>query len=137
MSRRERQRLATWILTRCAFDYRRDSFIGDLIEQYEERGGWWYWRQALGALRTHSATLLVTAAETGPTAEVIGDLILGIALVGYGCIQLGIYANLFIGWTPMRSDLSSLIVVSTMIGAALIGAAVTLHKIRLRAASAT
>lgn len=137
MSRGEPQRLATWLLTRCTSDYRRDSFIGDLMEQYEERGGWWYWRQALGAVRAHTVRLFLTAAETEvPAAEYIEDIVMGIALGMFGLIQLPIYAVLLISWTPLSRSELSMTVVSTMIGAALIGAA-TVHEIRMRTARAT
>jgi hypothetical protein len=108
------------------------------MEQYEERGGWWYWRQALGAIRAHSVQLLLTATETDvPAAEYIGDLVMWIALGIFAFIQLPIYADLFITWTPLlRSDLCT-VVVSAMIGAALIGAATTVHEIRMRKARAT
>jgi hypothetical protein len=131
-------KLATWILMRCAADYRSESFIGDLIEQYEERGDWWYWRQALGAVRTHSVRRLSTATNTNrQTAELLGDLIIGIAFIVFGSLQLAIYSRLIIGWTRLRSDLSSLIVVSTMIGAVLIGVAAAVHESRRRTARTT
>ena len=138
MSSGERQRLATWVLRRCTPDYRRDSLIGDLIEQYEERGAWWFWRQALGAVRAHTVGLILTATEREvPAAEYIGDLVMWIALGMCGVIQLPIYANLFISWTPLiRSELS-ITVVSGMIGADLIGAATTAHGLRIRAARAS
>jgi hypothetical protein len=131
----ERQRLATWILTRCTSDYRRDSFIGDLMEQYEERGGWWYWRQVLGAVRAHSHRLLLTAAESDVAAtEYIGDLILWIALGMYGVIQVSVYAMLLIGsMLPIRSN-SSILAVGAMIFVALLGAATAVHEIRMRTA---
>ena len=137
MSTGERQRLATWVLTRCTPEYRRESLIGDVIEQYEERGAWWLWRQALGAVRAHTIRLLLTATETRvPAAEYIGDLVMWIALGMCGLIQLPIYADLFISWTPLiRSELS-IAIVSAVIGAGLIGAATTAHGLRMRAARA-
>jgi hypothetical protein len=131
-------KLATWILMRCAADYRSESFIGDLIELYEERGDWWYWRQALGALRTHSVRRLSTATDTnGQTAELLGDLIIGVAFIVFGSLQLAIYGRLVIRWTQLRSGLSSLIVVGTMIGAVLIGATAAVREIRRRTARTT
>jgi hypothetical protein len=134
----EPQRLATWILTRCTSDYQRESFLGDLSEQYEERGVWWYWRQALGAVRAHIIRLVVIATETRVQAtEFIGDLIMWVALGLCALVQLPIYADLIISWTPMIRSEPKIIVVSAMIGAALIAAATTAHEIRLRAARAT
>jgi hypothetical protein len=138
MSRGEPQRLATWLLTRCTPEHRRDSLVGDLIEQYEDRGGWWYWRQALGAVRAHAVRLLVTATESEvPAAECIEDLVVWVALAIFASIQLPIYADLFISWTSLiRSDLS-IIAVSTAIASALIGAATTIQVIRAMTARAT
>jgi hypothetical protein len=133
MSGPGRQRLATWILTRCTSDYMRDALIGDLLELYEERGSWWYWRQILGAVRAHPVRLLWSAVETRvPAAAFIDDLVIGVALGMCGLIQLPIYALLFIGWTPMTRSESSIVIVSTLIGAALIAAATTVHEIRMR-----
>jgi len=138
VSAAERQRLATWVLTRCASDYERDSFIGDLIEQYEERGAWWYWRQALGAVRAHLIRLVVTAAETRVQAtEFIGDLIMWIALGLCALVQLPIYADLIISWTPLSRSEPKIIVVSALIAAALIAAATTVHGVRARTLRAT
>lgn len=129
------KRLATWILMRCAPDYRRDSFIGDLMEQYDDRGIWWYWRQSLGAFRIHSITLFSAAREADqPSAEVVGDAVLWVGLIVYGSIQLGIYANLIIGWISLRSNLASRLAVTTMVAGGLIWAAITAHKLRARAA---
>jgi hypothetical protein len=44
-------RLATWLLKRMASGPKRESMIGDLIEQYQrERSCVWYWRQVLTAI---------------------------------------------------------------------------------------
>lgn len=46
-------RLATWLLTRLASGVKRESLIGDLVEQYQQgRSGSWYWRQAIAAMFT-------------------------------------------------------------------------------------
>jgi len=138
MSGVERQRLAIWVLMRCTSDYERDSFIGDLIEQYEERGGWWFWRQILGAVRARLVGLVSTAKETRVQAtEFIGDLIMWIALGMCALIQLPIYANLFISWTPLGSSEQRTVVVSVLIAGFVIGAATTAHRIRMKAARAT
>jgi hypothetical protein len=44
-------RLATWLLNRLASPGNRESLIGDLVEQYQQRrSSVWYWRQVLLAL---------------------------------------------------------------------------------------
>lgn len=131
------QRLATWLLARCASDYRRDSFIGDLIEQYEVRGAWWYWRQTLGAVCAYTLRAFSTAMETHvPAAEFIGDLTLSIALGIFGLMQLPVYAGLLIAGTPLFRLELSLFVVSATICAALIRAATIGHEIKRRSARA-
>ena len=136
MSRGEPQRLATWILTRCTPAVRRDSLVGDLMEQYEERGGWWYWRQALGAVRAHTVRLLLAEPEAHvPISEYIGDLVMGVTLGMSVVIQLPIYADLVIRWTNVARSQVSIVVVSAVISATLIGAAMTAHEIRKRAPS--
>jgi hypothetical protein len=130
VSGREPQRLATWILRRCTPAFRRDSFIGDLMEQYEERGGCWYWRQALGAVRARSTDLLVSATEAEvPAAEYVGDLFMSILLGMCGLTQLLLYVVLVI--TLIRSGFS-IVVVSVLVGTASIGAATRAHEIRMR-----
>jgi len=134
MSAGEPQRLATWILTRCTAVSIRDALIGDLMEQYAERGDWWYWRQALGAVRAHGARLLWTATETHvPAAEYIGDLVMCIALGMCGLIQLPIYALLLISCTQLSASESRIDVVSALIAAAVFGMATTVHGLRMRA----
>ena len=138
MSGVERQWVATWVLTRIAPDYERDAFIGDLIEQYEERGGWWFWRQVLGAVRAHFVRLVIHATETRVQAtEFIGDLIMWIALGMCALIQLPIYADLLISWTPLMRSQQSIVVVSALIAGGLIGGATTAHQIRTKTARAT
>ncbi len=138
MSREKPDRLATWIITRCTSDYSRDSFLGDLMEQYQERGGWWYWRQALGAVRAHTGRLIVDAADTEVSAtEYIADLILWVALGMCALIQLPIYAYLLISWTSLNPSDPSVVVASTMIGGAVIAAAAIARRIRMRAVLAT
>jgi hypothetical protein len=125
--------LATWILTHCAPDYRGDSFVGDLIEQYEQRGPWWYWRQALGALRVHAIRRLSSARETDvPAAEYVGDLMMAIALGVFALNQLPFYAEMLIGTTRLARSPSTMVVVSAVIGAALLGAVAIAHAIRIR-----
>lgn len=132
-------RLAIWLLTRYSVDSWRESFIGDLIEQYEERGAWWYWRQILGAVRTHVAGLLLTATQTRvpavQCAEYICDVVLWILLGACGLIQVPLYTALFIGRMPLtKFEGSLLIAVSILVGASLIGAAIAVREIRIRMA---
>lgn len=51
--------IATWLLDRFAPVEKRESLIGDLIEQHQRgRSSAWYWRQAIGLIVTHSAATL-------------------------------------------------------------------------------
>jgi len=128
------ERLATWILTRCAPDYRGDSFLGDLIEQYEQRGAWWYWRQALGALRVHMLQRLSSAHATEvPAAEYVGDLMMAIALGVFAFNQLPFYAEMLIGTIRLSRSPWCMVIVSASIGAALLSAVVIGRAIRTRA----
>lgn len=133
MSHSSSQRLATWILTRCTADYGRESLIGDLIEQYETRGRWWYWRQVLGAIRTRSIRVLLAATETHlPAADFIADLIMCVALAIFCLMQLSICARLLLIWMGLiRSELM-IIVVSPLIGVALITTTRLAHELQLR-----
>ena len=50
-------RVATWLLERLASGEKRESLVGDLIEQYQDgRSASWYWRQALGSIVTGAAS---------------------------------------------------------------------------------
>jgi hypothetical protein len=51
--------LATWLLNRLAPGERRESLIGDLIEQHQRgRSSAWYWRQTVSAMGVHFAATL-------------------------------------------------------------------------------
>jgi hypothetical protein len=59
MIRRSPPALATWLLAHFASDYQRDSFAGDLIEQYHlGRSRCWYWKQVVAALVVAGAKVL-------------------------------------------------------------------------------
>jgi hypothetical protein len=130
-------RLATWILTRCAPEYRRDSFIGDLVEQYDARGSWWYWRQALGAFRAHWIRRLATANDSAvPAAEYVGDLVTAIALALFAFNQVPFFAEVFLRPTPLFHFKSGDAVADTLIGAAPLGAVIVAHLVRHKTATA-
>lgn len=129
-------RLATWILTHCAPEYRRDSFIGDLIEQYGARGSWWYWRQALGAVRTYSLTRLLTATEPGvPAAEYVADLVTAIALALFAFNQVPFFAEVFLRPTLFHSR-SAGTLTDTLVAAAFLVAVAITHMLRARSVAA-
>ena len=129
-----RQRLATWILSRCAPDYRRDSYLGDLWEQYEERGAWWYWRQALSAMRVCTLSRLVSSSDCDvPVGEFICDLVMTTALIIFAVNQLPMYAALFLSWTSLSKSALSTAIVSGFMGAALMGAVILARGLRRRA----
>ncbi|HTT05154.1 MAG TPA: hypothetical protein VMF64_07690 [Steroidobacteraceae bacterium] len=137
MSSGQPQGLLIWLLNRCAPEYGHDSFVGDLLEQYELRGGWWCWRQALGAIRARAIRGLLTGAESDvPIAEYIGDLVISSSLAIFALIALRTYAELMIGWiTTTRSELST-IVVSILIGVGLTASVAIVHELRAGAPTA-
>lgn len=133
MSAREPQRLATWILTRCTSEYRRESLLGDLMEQYQQRGPWWYWWQALGALRAHTLRLILATTENEVrVVDFVGDLVLWLALGMCALIELPIYADLIISWTPLVRSERSITAASVTMGALVVVAAITAHRLRTR-----
>ena len=132
MSRERRQRLATWVLIRCTPEYMRESFIGDLVEQYEARGDWWYWRQALGAIRARAQGVFLNAVHTEVlAAEFVGDLVLSIALGIVGCSQLCVCASICFSWTPLIRSALGLLIGSALMGGALICAVSAARVIRM------
>ena len=47
----EPPRLSTWLLERLALRHRRESLMGDLLEQFHRgRSAWWYRRQVFGTI---------------------------------------------------------------------------------------
>jgi hypothetical protein len=111
----------------------RDSLIGDLLEQYEARGAWWYWRQAIGTLKARAQSVLLRSSQTEvPAAEFIGDLVLSIALSLSGGGQICIFTSLFFSWTPfIKSDIG-LLTGSALMGSVFISAVAGAHVIRTR-----
>lgn len=127
------QRLATWILEHCTSDYRRDSLMGDLLEQYRERGACWYWLQALSAVRVRALRSVVTATETEVSAaEFIGDLVWWTALGICGCGQLALCAAVLVRSTSTGMSGLYVAVVSALIAAVFIGGARAAHEIRMK-----
>jgi hypothetical protein len=52
-------RIATWLLERLGPDYRNESLVGDLFEEYQQgRTRGWYWREAVIAICIGRATIL-------------------------------------------------------------------------------
>ena len=126
-------RLATWILEHCISDYRCDSLIGDLVEQYPERGIWWYWLQAVNSIRVRAIRTLVTATETkASAAELVGDLIVWIVLSGCGCVHLLLCAYLLMSWTPLAESELALVIGAPVSSGVLIGAVTAANAIRMR-----
>jgi hypothetical protein len=59
MNVRTPPRLATWLLKHFGPTYRRDSLLGDLLEEYQAgRTAAWYWRQTGAALLISGPRLL-------------------------------------------------------------------------------
>jgi hypothetical protein len=70
-------RLATWLLERFAFGEKRESLIGDLIEQHRNgRSASWYWRQA--------ATAILAGAVTDLRAHKL--LAIRAVMIGFACM---------------------------------------------------
>lgn len=137
MSGGQPQGLLIWLLNRCAPEYGHDSFVGDLLEQYELRGGWWCCRQVLGAIRARAIRGLLTGpGDEAPIAEYVGDLVIASSLGIFAVIALRTYAELMIGWvTSTRSEFST-IVVSVLIGVALTATVAIVHELRTGAPTA-
>jgi hypothetical protein len=58
MTTRIPPRIATWLLTHLAPTFRRDSLVGDLLEEYQrDRTRGWYWRETGAALLISAARL--------------------------------------------------------------------------------
>lgn len=56
MTDQQPPRVATWLAHRLVLGPRRESLLGDLIEQYRQgRSGHWYWRQVLIAIAVGTA----------------------------------------------------------------------------------
>ena len=59
MTLRTPPRLATWLLRHLGPTYRRESLVGDLLEEYQsDRSRSWYWRQTGAALLISACRLL-------------------------------------------------------------------------------
>jgi hypothetical protein len=128
-------RFATWLLERLALNEKRESLIGDLLEQYlNGRSASWYWRQALysilvgakAGIRNHKvlavravligfASMWVFGAIARVSLQVIWALASGGVYLGnhwvrldYGWIRHSIHLGLLM--TVLASTLSGWIV---------------------------
>ncbi len=73
MTKRVPPRLASWIAAHIAPSYRRDSFVGDLLEEYRQGQGHtacWYWGQVVVAL-TLAATRFLRIVFSLSSAELL------------------------------------------------------------------
>jgi hypothetical protein len=131
MSGGQPQGLLIWLLNRCAPEYGHDSFVGDLLEQYELRGGWWCWRQALGGIRVRAIRSLLTVPGSDvPIAEYIGDLVISSSLGIFALIELRTYAEFMISRVTAARSEFSMIVVSALIGVCLLATVAVVHELR-------
>lgn len=138
MRRGERQLLAIGILTLFAGEYRRESLIGDVLEQYHERGGWWYWRQVLGVVLAHPYRVFLVCKEIhAPAAEIATNLMSWLLLGLCGIFELVLCASLVLTFTSQNRSNMSLITVSFMIGAAFVCTAAAIRRLRMRRARPT
>src|SRR5262249_14217672 len=124
MSNRRPPGVASWIVRTMAPAYRRQSFLGDLNEEYAQgRSAIWYWRQAaallavLGAKRLHAAlSVRFTACLLRLTGESLA-LAAVVALVsqghGPGTPQLSLHALVLAGLALLCLLASVLAVPST------------------------
>ena len=61
-------RVATWLAQRLVSGPRRESLLGDLIEQYRQgRSGIWDWRQVLAAILVGTAARSCRSQDAGPS----------------------------------------------------------------------
>ena len=112
MKPRTPPRLAEWLLQRLAASYRRDSLLGDLLEEYQQghsRG--WYWRQVGMAASESVLRFARSATVTGAarlilrvTAEILA--ILGIVSVSTpeARLALGALAVLCLALSSARTS---------------------------------
>jgi hypothetical protein len=65
MTGRRPPRLARWLIERLAGRYQRESFIGDLAEEYAHgRSRVWYWKQVVSVVLCAGARVWQAALET-------------------------------------------------------------------------
>jgi hypothetical protein len=89
--------LATWLITRLASGEKRESLIGDLIEQHRHgRSSAWYWRQTISAIVTG-----FTAEAWRHKGLAIGVVVIG-AYLGriYMFIMRPTWLGMLDGWYP-------------------------------------
>jgi hypothetical protein len=111
--------------------------MGDLLEQYDARGSWWYWRQALGAVRVCSIRHLLSANEPDVlAADYVGDIVTVVTLVLFAFNQVGFFTDLFLYSTPLLHSKSGGTVADTTIGAAFLTSIIVARLFRTRAAVA-
>jgi hypothetical protein len=86
-------RFATWLLERFIGGPRRDSLVGDLLEQYPQRRSTaWYWRQVVTAIVVSAARDISAHKKLAVRAVAIGWL--GYALLSFPAHWLAEIVNL-------------------------------------------
>jgi hypothetical protein len=89
MTKRTPPRFATWIIAHIAPDYRRESLIGDLIEQYGEgRTARWYWSEVAAVVGAATTRLLRTAFSLSAIAVLLRLMAESLAVTSVLCFAL-------------------------------------------------
>jgi hypothetical protein len=125
-------RFATWLLERTTSDEKRESLIGDLLEQFVHgRSAAWYWRQAIGSILAGSARdirdhklLAVRAVSVGLASMWVFSAVVRFALqvlwvLASGGVYIGgHWIRLDYGWIRYRMYIAFLL---TLFGSAASG----------------
>jgi len=112
MKPRTPPRLAEWLLQRLAASYRRDSLLGDVLEQYQQgRSRAWYWGQ-VGSASSWALLRFARSATVTRAARVIlrvtGEILAILGIVSVSTLEarlaLGAFAVLCFALSSARTN---------------------------------
>src|SRR5882757_8836319 len=94
-------RIATWLLERLGPDYRNESLVGDLFEEYQQdRTPAWYWREAIAAICIGRATRLRRLLPQLAGSAVLRFLTEAAGLLGVMALSQQFRHTCASGWMP-------------------------------------